>query len=69
LACSRPRAGASAGRCGAYRAGQRPFAEAWQRAQQTELLLRAALITVVALCALFGSALIALAQHYHVFGN
>ena len=52
------------------RAGQRPFVEAWRSVlrNETELPLRAALITVAVLCALFGP-LIALAQHYHVFGT
>jgi len=43
---------------------------AWQRlrAGQTDLPLRAVLVTVLVLCALFGP-LLALAQHYHVFGT
>ena len=43
---------------------------AWRtlRRNETELPLRAALVTVLALCAFFGP-LIALAQHYHVFGT
>lgn len=46
------------------------FGVAWQRllAAQTDLPLRAVLVTVLALCALFGPVL-ALAQHYHVFGT
>ena len=47
-----------------------PFSAAWRslRRNQTDLPLRAALVTVLALCALFGP-LLALAQHYHVFGT
>jgi len=54
----------------AARAGQRPFADAWRSVlrNETELPLRATLITVALLCALFGP-LIALAQQYHVFGT
>ena len=47
-----------------------PFRAAWRslRRNETELPLRAALVTVLALCTVFGP-LLALAQHYHVFGT
>ena len=47
-----------------------PFSAAWcsLRRNETELPLRAALVSVLALCAFFGP-LLALAQHYHVFGT
>ena len=46
------------------------FVGAWRRVlrNQTDLPWRAVLVTVLLLCALFGP-LIALAQHYHVFGT
>jgi peptide/nickel transport system permease protein len=46
------------------------FALAWRALvrNQTDLPLRAALLTVLALCAVFGP-LFALAQNYHVFGS
>ena len=46
------------------------FSAAWRslHRNETDLPLRAALVTVLALCALFGP-LLALAQHYHVFGT
>ena len=46
------------------------FSVAWRRllGNQTELPLRAVVITVTVMCVLFG-ALFALAQHYHVFGT
>ena len=52
------------------RAHREPFGAAWRslRRNETELPMRAALATVFALCAFFGP-LLALAQHYHVFGT
>ena len=46
------------------------LASGWRRVlhQQTDLPWRAVLVTVLLLCVLFGP-LIALAQHYHVFGT
>ena len=46
------------------------FGAAWQAVMRnkTDLPWRAVLVTVLALCAFFGP-LIALAQHYHVFGT
>ena len=46
------------------------FAPAWRLllSNQTDLPLRAVVITVMVLCAVFGP-LLALAQHYHVFGT
>jgi len=55
---------------GVARANREPFGAAWRsvRRNQTELPLRAALITSLVLCMAFGAA-IALARHYHVFGT
>lgn len=52
------------------RAQREAFSGAWRRVlrNQTDLPWRAVLVTVLLLCALFGP-LIALAQHYHVFGT
>ena len=52
------------------RQNREPFGAAWRslRRNETDLPLRAALVTVLALCAFFGP-LLALAQHYHVFGT
>src|SRR5207244_4199524 len=46
------------------------YADAWRLLlrNQTELPLRAGLVTVLALCAVFGP-VFALAAHYHVFGT
>ncbi len=52
------------------RVGDEGFRSAWQRVlrNQTDLPWRAVLVTVLALSLFFGP-LIALAQHYHVFGT
>ena len=61
---------ASAVAGGMARASRQPVGKSWRslRRNETELPLRAALITVAVLCACFGP-LLALAQHYHVFGT
>lgn len=52
------------------RVQREPFAAAWRSVMrnQTDLPWRAVLVTVLALCLFFGP-LVALAQHYHVFGT
>lgn len=52
------------------RVHREPFAAAWRSVvrNQTDLPWRAALVTVLVLCLFFGP-LLALAQHYHVFGT
>ena len=52
------------------RVNDESFAVAWRSLlhNQTDLPLRAMLVTVLALCTFFGP-LVALAQHYHVFGT
>jgi peptide/nickel transport system permease protein len=52
------------------RVNQLSFSAAWRAliSNQTDLPLRAAVITVLVLCAVFGP-LFSLAQHYHVFGT
>jgi peptide/nickel transport system permease protein len=52
------------------RVHREPFGSAWRRVigNQTDLPWRPALVTVFALCCFFGP-LMALAQHYHVFGT
>ena len=52
------------------RANRTPFSEAaWALLQgRTDLPLRAVVVTLLALCVVFGP-LLALAQHYHVFGT